>query len=193
MDIFFFFCALKRHLSKTVGLITQTTTRLVIMRAAEIKVTRKMLPLLAGNLPRMIQYYGNVSEFGAFSIDQKFDSFLFCFCVKKGGSNKKAQRGLLSSHTWLSKYLRPPTMRISIDIPRKVAPSGFPNCRSLVVPVGCGLRPSRSEIVAFRRKSWVMAMPIEAKAKEVRSQARKVRSDLGCELLVIRKDRKAVR
>lgn len=31
-------------------------------------------------------------------------------------------------------------------------------------------------VVAFRRKSWVTAIPIEAKAREVRIQARKVRS-----------------
>ena len=32
-------------------------------------------------------------------------------------------------------------------------------------------------MAVFRRKSCVIAMPIEAKAREVRSQARKVRSD----------------
>lgn len=32
------------------------------------------------------------------------------------------------------------------------------------------------EELLLRRKSWVMAMPMEAKASEVRSQARKVRS-----------------
>lgn len=79
-------------------------------------------------------------------------------------------------HTWLSKYLLPPMMRINTAIPKKVAPSGFPNCRSLVAFVGCGFMPSRSDNVAFSRKSWVIAIPMEAKAKEVRSQARKVRS-----------------
>lgn len=39
-----------------------------------------------------------------------------------------------------------------------------------------GVRPWRSEMVVLRRKSWVMAIPMEAKAREVRSQARKVRS-----------------
>ena len=34
-------------------------------------------------------------------------------------------------------------------------------------------------MVVFRRKSWVIAMPMEAKAREVRSQARKVRSGAG--------------
>lgn len=67
-------------------------------------------------------------------------------------------------------------MRINTAIPRNVAPSGFPNCRSLVALEGCGFMPSRSDSVAFSRKSWVIAIPIEAKAKEVRSQARKVRS-----------------
>lgn len=33
-----------------------TTTRLVIISATVTAVTSKMLPLLAGNLPRMIQY-----------------------------------------------------------------------------------------------------------------------------------------
>ena len=41
---------------------------------------------------------------------------------------------------------------------------------------GCDGMSSRSESVVLRRKSWVMAMPMEAKAREVRSHARKVRS-----------------
>ena len=32
-------------------------TMLETIRAAEMIVTKKMLPLLAGNFPRMIQYY----------------------------------------------------------------------------------------------------------------------------------------
>lgn len=67
-------------------------------------------------------------------------------------------------------------MRINIAIPKNVAPRGFPICRSLVAFVGCGFMPSRSDSVAFSRNSWVIAIPMEAKAKEVRSQARKVRS-----------------
>ena len=42
---------------------------------------------------------------------------------------------------------------------------------------GVGFNPSRSVIVVFKRKSWVTAIPIEANAREVRSQARKVRSE----------------
>lgn len=42
-----------------------------------------------------------------------------------------------------------------------------------------GFNPSRFEIAVLRRKSWVIAMPIEANAREVRSQARKVRSGGG--------------
>ena len=42
--------------SKTLGSTTQTTTRLVTIKARATKVMRKTLPLLAGNLPRMIQY-----------------------------------------------------------------------------------------------------------------------------------------
>lgn len=67
-------------------------------------------------------------------------------------------------------------IRINTAIPKNVAPSGFPNCRSLAAFEGCGFMPSRSDRVALSRKSWVMAIPMEAKAKEVRSQARKVRS-----------------
>lgn len=45
------------HFEKIVGLIVQTMTILLVIKAAEMNVTKKMLPLLAGNLPRMIQYY----------------------------------------------------------------------------------------------------------------------------------------
>jgi hypothetical protein len=67
----------------------------------------------------------------------------------------------------------------------KVAPRGLPRCRNRA----CGLRIESKvgsvearcllcvfERDVFRRKSWVIAMPIEAKEREVRSQARKVRS-----------------
>ncbi|KAL8770609.1 MAG: hypothetical protein Q9209_003677 [Squamulea sp. 1 TL-2023] len=37
-------------------------TKLATINAAAIKVTRNMLPLLAGNLPRMIQYYNTKFE-----------------------------------------------------------------------------------------------------------------------------------
>lgn len=63
-------------------------------------------------------------------------------------------------------------------MPRNVAPSGLPTWRSRIVPggAGWGRSPSRSVIVVLSRNSCVMAMPMEAKAREVRSQARKVRS-----------------
>ena len=65
-----------------------------------------------------------------------------------------------------------------MEIAKNVAPRGFPICRSRVMldVSGSGFRPSRSVMVVFRRNSWVMATPIEAKEREVRSQARKVRS-----------------
>jgi hypothetical protein len=51
----------------------------------------------------------------------------------------------------------------------KVDPRGFPTwwSRDSFPPV---------EMEVFRRKSWVIAMPIEAKDSEVRNQARKVLS-----------------
>ena len=61
---------------------------------------------------------------------------------------------------------------------RKVAPSGLPMCRRRIWPsvsVWSGMS-GRWERVVLRRKSCVMAMPMEAKASEVRSQARNVRS-----------------
>lgn len=62
-------------------------------------------------------------------------------------------------------------------IPRKVAPSGFPTClRWYCCPDPTGLPPSLSWIVVLSLNSWVIAMPIDANAREVRSQARKVRS-----------------
>ena len=45
--------------SNCVGLTSTTMTRLAMMSAAATKVTRNTLPLLAGNLPLMIQYYDN--------------------------------------------------------------------------------------------------------------------------------------
>lgn len=62
-------------------------------------------------------------------------------------------------------------------IPKNVAPNGLPTWRKRYVLSGfVDVRPLRSEMVVFRRKSWVMAIPIEAKASEVRSQAKNVRS-----------------
>lgn len=43
------------HFSYAVGDTTNTTTRLVIISASAMKAIKMMLPLLAGNLPRMIQ------------------------------------------------------------------------------------------------------------------------------------------
>lgn len=43
--------------SKTPGSTTQTTTKLVTINAAATAVTKNTLPLLAGNFPRMIQYW----------------------------------------------------------------------------------------------------------------------------------------
>ena len=57
-------------------------------------------------------------------------------------------------HTWLSKYLLPPTSKTKIEIPRKVAPNGFPTWRRWkVFPGLVGVKPSRSEIVVLSRKS----------------------------------------
>ena len=91
----------------------------------------------------------------------------------------KVGKDRLMGPTWLSKYRLPPTIRTNTAIPRNVAPRGFPKCRSRAPgSVFTGFRPFASWMDVFSLKSWVMAMPIEAKANEVRSQARKVRS--GC-------------
>lgn len=76
-----------------------------------------------------------------------------------------------------------------MDIPMKVAPSGLPRCLNLcrlwrcasaVASVTEGDWGLEEEVSGrrdeLRRKSWVIAMPMEAKEREVRSQARKVRS-----------------
>lgn len=65
-----------------------------------------------------------------------------------------------------------------MEIATKVAPRGLPTWRRRAAGETCGEGEFdesgwREE---FRRKSWVTAMPIEAKEREVRSQARKVRS-----------------
>jgi hypothetical protein len=74
-----------------------------------------------------------------------------------------------------------------LQIPRNVAPSGLPTCLSL--RLGSAFEASisnteSSEVSAcpldcnevFRRNSCVTATPMLAKASDVRSQARKVRS-----------------
>lgn len=93
-----------------------------------------------------------------------------------------------------------------VQIPKNVAPRGFPTCRNLSSlakggacswtcrcsssdddssdeEVECRFAAVLTETwssgslrLVLRRKSCVMAMPMEAKAREVRSQARKVRS-----------------
>ena len=55
-----------------------------------------------------------------------------------------------------------------------MAPKGLPTCLSF----SWGEEGEASLMVVLRRKSWVTAMPMEAKEREVRSQARKVRSVL---------------
>lgn len=96
-------------------------------------------------------------------------------------------------------------MRMRIATPMKVEPRGFPTLRRRLDSeeegvvarsrrvwawVGgriCGcvlwewwvLFESVDAVAVLRRKSWVTAMPIEAKAREVRIQARKVRSVYG--------------
>jgi hypothetical protein len=71
---------------------------------------------------------------------------------------------------------------MTIDIPMNVAPRGFPRCRSLACAWSEAVEATEEESgleeerLVFRRKSWVIAMPIEAKERDVRSQARNVRS-----------------
>jgi len=65
-------------------------------------------------------------------------------------------------------------MRIAIPI--KVAPSGFPRCRNFACGEVVEDESGEFAIEVFSRKSCVIAMPIDAKERDVRSQARKVRS-----------------
>lgn len=63
-----------------------------------------------------------------------------------------------------------------MEIPRKVAPSGLPSC-FIWWSSSTGDAFAPSELIdVLSRNSCVTAMPMEAKASEVRSQARKVRS-----------------
>lgn len=73
------------------------------------------------------------------------------------------------THRWLSVKRRYPRNRMTMLMPRNVAPRGFPSWRRV-----CDCVSPEREV--FRRKSCVTAMPIDAKAREVRNQARKVRS-----------------
>jgi hypothetical protein len=73
--------------------------------------------------------------------------------------------------------------KIRMEMAMKVAPRGFPIWRRCVdweaEDGEDGDEEGGEEMVEFKRKSWVIAMPIEAKEREVRSQARKVRSKGG--------------
>lgn len=48
-------------------------TMLEMMRVADMMVTRKILPLLAGNFPRMIQYYSRLRQPQLSSIAQDLE------------------------------------------------------------------------------------------------------------------------
>lgn len=78
----------------------------------------------------------------------------------------------LMIHCWPRKNRRYPRSRIKMLTARNAAPSGLPTWRSVSCPMG--MSASASEV--FSRKSWVTAMPMDAKASEVRSQARNVLS-----------------
>jgi hypothetical protein len=60
-----------------------------------------------------------------------------------------------------------------MEMAMKVAPSGLPTCSRWL---RAGSSGSASAMLVLRRKSCVMAMPMLAKEREVRSQARNVRS-----------------
>lgn len=61
-----------------------------------------------------------------------------------------------------------------MEMPKKVAPSGLPSCMFGCSGDACFCPSGLMDVLS--RNSCVTAMPIEAKAREVRSQARKVRS-----------------
>lgn len=58
-------------------------------------------------------------------------------------------------------------------MPRKTAPRGFPRWRRVCWPA---LSDGLSAMEVLSRNSWVMATPMEAKASDVLSHARNVRS-----------------
>jgi hypothetical protein len=76
----------------------------------------------------------------------------------------------LITQCWPDRYLLYPSSKINMLTPKKAVPSGLPRWRR----VSACLLSSASDVL--RRNSCVIAIPIEAKAKDVRSQARKVRS-----------------
>jgi len=106
------------------------TIKLASVTANAIKATNIIVPRLAGNFPRITQY-------------------------------------------WPCRYRLYPSNKIKILIAKNMAPSGFPKCRS----DSARLESPSSDV--FNRKSCVIAMPMDAKAREVRSQARNVRSTAG--------------
>lgn len=66
----------------------------------------------------------------------------------------------------------------SLQMAKNVAPSGFPTARSFFVAAKETTASGFDEAMeVFSRKSCVTAMPMLAKDREVRSQARKVLSD----------------
>jgi hypothetical protein len=68
---------------------------------------------------------------------------------------------------------------MTILIAMNVAPRGLPRCLRCVFCDFWWWDGEEEDNDVLRRKSWVMAMPMEAKEREVRSQARKVRSVYG--------------
>lgn len=79
----------------------------------------------------------------------------------------------LMTHSCPWKYLLAPNKSVRMLIPRKAEPRGLPSRRS----VALSELPLPSDMVVLRRKSCVTATPMDAKANEVRSHARNVRSN----------------
>jgi hypothetical protein len=71
---------------------------------------------------------------------------------------------------------------MTILIAMNVAPRGLPICLRWVFCDFWWWDGEEEDNEVLRRKSWVMAMPMEANEREVRSQARKVRSVYGVSL-----------
>lgn len=76
-------------------------------------------------------------------------------------------------HSWAWKYLLQPSSKVTMLMPRNVAPNGR--------PIFCSFVWSNSvadaEPLVWRRNSCVTATPMDAKAREVLSHARNVRSE----------------
>lgn len=72
---------------------------------------------------------------------------------------------------------------IIMEMAMKVAPSGLPRWRRCLCAESEDDDDEEGELerrLVFRRKSCVIAMPMEAKERDVRSQARNVRSVIVC-------------